>query len=263
VQAGAAWRYARIVEERVSPRERELDRLFDFGRLMIRRGDVYVLPPVAVRAGRAVRLLEGGLGARGQERSYRLAERARLALGPPDWREYLLADMPAPAETHPSLLPATAAEARLWRERVGRGWATGTEEAEGLFRRRAALLARDYAGMLLYLELQGGGLASATEVSVRGLARSARDEELVYMLTDYGLEGRGSLAAGGGADGEALPGGPAGRRRAGGPAMKRRAGGPAEGRQAGEGPGAAGAAGAAAPGRAGDGGDATPGGGAR
>ncbi|MDR1037128.1 MAG: type IV secretory system conjugative DNA transfer family protein, partial [Deltaproteobacteria bacterium] len=99
VQAGAAWRYAGILEERVRPNEAVLDRLFDFGLLMIRKGDVFVLPPVAVKAGRAVRLEEGSLAARGQERSYRLVERARMALGPPDWREYLAMDLPAPPET--------------------------------------------------------------------------------------------------------------------------------------------------------------------
>jgi defect-in-organelle-trafficking protein DotC len=195
VQAGAVWRYRRIVEERVMPNAKALDRLFDFSLLLIRRGDVFVLPPVAVRAGRAVRLEDGNLRARGQERSYRIVEKARMALGPPDWREYLLADLPGPQETHPSILPSGAAEARLWRERVDRGWRAGVEEAEALFKARSALLARDFSGMLLYLELRGERLVSAPEVSVKGRARTASDEELVYMLTDYGLESRGSFAA--------------------------------------------------------------------
>ncbi|MDR3153434.1 MAG: type IV secretion system DotC family protein [Deltaproteobacteria bacterium] len=193
VQAGARWRYARILEERVAPNEAKLDRLFDFKALMIRKGDVWVLPPVATGAGRAVRLEEGSLKASGQEKSYRLVEKAKMALGPPDWREYLAAGLPQPEDIHPSILPSGLREARLWRERVDKGWKTGAEEAEDLFRRRAALLARDYAGMLLFRELSGERLVSGPEVKVTGKARSARDEELVYMLTEYGLESRGTF----------------------------------------------------------------------
>jgi hypothetical protein len=220
VQAGAAWRYGQLLREAAAPNEAALDRLFDFRALMTRKGDVWVLPPVAVAAGRAVRL-ESATRARGQERSYRLAEKARMALGPPDWREYLYPAPDPPADAHPSILPSSAAESRLWRERVGKGWRTGAEEGEALFRGRAALLARDYAGMILYQELQGERLAAAPEVSVRGRALDSSDEELIYMLTDYGLEGRGAFTAGaaggpgrtGGADGGA---GGMGRGEAGG-----------------------------------------------
>lgn len=193
IQAGARWRYGRILEETVLPRAGLLDCLFDFGPLVGRAGPVVLVPPVAVGAGRALRL-DGEARALGQDLSFRLEGRARLASAPPDWRDYLLGLPQGPGEVHPSLLPRGAAEARRWRRETREGWALGLAQADRLFAANAAALARDYAGMLAFRRLALSGHAEGARARETTTGLEAGEREIVFRRTLYELVGRNGFA---------------------------------------------------------------------
>jgi defect-in-organelle-trafficking protein DotC len=151
-QAGASYRYRAISRDVLAPWEGELDALFDFGALVSGQGRLFLVPPVISQAGPALRL-DSPVSASSQEYSYSLVSPARLESRAPDWRAYLLSELPAARELHPSVFPVGRKERELWEKRVDLGWKAGLEQAEALFRANLARLERDYRGMLLFFRL--------------------------------------------------------------------------------------------------------------
>jgi defect-in-organelle-trafficking protein DotC len=187
IQLGINTRYAAILETVVGPLEKRLDCIFDFQGLMIRDGDVNVLPPVLTEAGSALRVGENGKSATYQSGSFLMVSKAKIVPTPPNWREYLFIDLVPPEEIHPGLYPVGQKEAALWRERAAEGFALGIEQADLLFKNQVALLTRDFCGLLLYEELRGEKRVSSPEVENNGLASKVSDSELVFGLKNYEL----------------------------------------------------------------------------
>jgi hypothetical protein len=195
IQAGSNYRYGEILDKVVAPMSNRLDELFDFLSLASKQGDLYLMPPVVTKAGKAIRMNNNmvKIKAQGQELSYFIIQKAELASQVPDWRQYLYLDLTDPYEIHPSILPASQKEKALWIKRVAKGWDLGEKEGEELFKSRLSDLVRDYRGMILYLELSKTKIISPPVLSISGKAKEAKDRELVYMLMDYDLLERGSF----------------------------------------------------------------------
>jgi hypothetical protein len=122
-----------------------------------------------------------------------MVKKARLSSTLPNWRSYLYLDLKDPEELHPSLLPRDGTERVRWRERVHKGWAIGVEQADVIFQSRVAELVRDYTGMLLFLELNGNHIVLPPKVKVSLQGKNITETELIYDLTNYGLEKDGSF----------------------------------------------------------------------
>ena len=93
---------------------------------------------------------------------------ARLAMGPPNWREYL--SLPVqPIAAPQGLSVETAEEEKAWRDGASTGWYAGITEARRGFVTSWNILNRDYGGMLRYHDLAKQGVVSLpnlqTEVS--------------------------------------------------------------------------------------------------
>jgi defect-in-organelle-trafficking protein DotC len=202
VQAGARWRYAKILQEVVGPMEERLDELFDFEPLISRRGNLILVPPVVTEAGEGLRMGppstasgdNGSAGSRsavGQSKSYQMIRSAYLSALAPHWRHYLM-DLPdGPGGFHPSLLPEGSLETSQWRSWVDQGWELGVRHAERLFEQKSSQLARDYSGMLLfkrlvYLNLAVGPQAKENKIDLEILGREMIFDRKYFQLIEEG-----------------------------------------------------------------------------
>jgi defect-in-organelle-trafficking protein DotC len=196
VQAGARWRYQRILDEIVLPREGLLDDLFDFGPLVTVKDGLVLIPPAAVQAGPALRL-SGDREASGQDGSYRLLSPARLSSVKPDWRHYLMRPPKGPGPVPGPLAPSGAAEASGWRREVDRGWRLGLAQGDRLFAANVAALGRDYLGLLIYRRLTAEKLARPAGTFETVTDLEASPTELVFRKTLYRLVGGDGFAPAG------------------------------------------------------------------
>ncbi|MDR2386149.1 MAG: type IV secretion system DotC family protein [Deltaproteobacteria bacterium] len=189
IQAGARWRYQRILSQIVTPREKLLDELFDFTPLVSDNGKLYLIPPVATSAGEAIRLADSRT-ALGQDKSYSLISKAKLAGIAPNWRHYLMNVPQGPPEIHKTLRPKGGLELKKWKKEVDRGWKLGLEQADRLFASNLAELSRDYLGMMIFKRLvfedyarQAGTQETITDLEVK-------EREIVFKKTLYELVGQ-------------------------------------------------------------------------
>lgn len=85
---------------------------------------------------------------------YDILKKERLVTNPPDWREYLLIDLPVDvSKPVGALLPKTPAEQQLWSDWVSEGWEAGLLQANAEMTARVRNLGSDFRGMVLYLRL--------------------------------------------------------------------------------------------------------------
>ncbi len=85
---------------------------------------------------------------------YEIVKRERLVTSPPDWREYLLIDLPVDASKPVgALLPKTADEQSLWTDWVAEGWEAGVLQASAEMTARIRNLGADFIGMIKYVSL--------------------------------------------------------------------------------------------------------------
>jgi hypothetical protein len=167
VRQGFAEETARLNAELDGAYGAELDRRYDFAPLMI---DRTLVPPViteinklAERAGD--RRLYLTLGA------FEIVRPARLALRPPNWRDYLYSTRVPPASSSPvaEIRPEDTSEEGVWGVALESGLAVGIAEARASFTTNFNRLDRDFAGMNRYHDLARSGA-----VSLPVVARTAR-----------------------------------------------------------------------------------------
>lgn len=101
---------------------------------------------------------------------YEIIKRERLVTNPPDWREYLLIDIPVDASKPVgALLPKTPDEQVYWANHVEEGWKAGVLQANAEMLARIRHMGSDYIGMIKYVRLVAEGkiepsfVASATQ----------------------------------------------------------------------------------------------------
>ena len=168
IRQGFAEETARINAELDGAYGAELDRRYDFEPLMI---DRTLVPPVITEMNRLAerrgdRRLYLTLGA------FEIARPARLALRPPNWRDYLYnTGVPAaPSGPAAEVRPEDSAEEGVWGVALESGLAVGIAEARASFTANFNRLDRDFAGMGRYHDLARSGA-----VSLPVVARTARN----------------------------------------------------------------------------------------
>lgn len=97
---------------------------------------------------------------------YEIAKKERLVTSPPDWREYLLIDIPVDASRPVgAILPKTPVEQNLWGKNIEEGWKAGVLQANAEMLARIRNMGSDYIGMIKYLKLVAEGKIEASFVA--------------------------------------------------------------------------------------------------
>jgi len=168
-------------------REGDLDRRFDFGRLVIGNN---VLPPVISKSQGVVSVQDNVLRVAGV--LYQIDEPARFALPSPTWRNWLWMGLDTSPIAAPDLsgsLPTNDAERAFWRQAVAQGHAIGRQQAQEVFDHNMAFLERTYDGMRRFYDLYHRGvvtapaLASAHRVSHQDDANTLSVGDSIFRIT--------------------------------------------------------------------------------
>lgn len=187
-QGGLAWG-SREINQMLERQAPNLDRTFDFNRLMIRQpGGVSVLPPVISEGRDTYEQADAGRTIRVADRYYEIVEQSRFAPTAPLWHEYLVRIFETPRTPPSELLPQDSNDRDLWRRYVAEGWAEGEKQAREIFRADLARLERDYTGMVRYAEMLQRGQVSSPLVAnqtlgVTGSGQNMRVNDTVHRIT--------------------------------------------------------------------------------
>lgn len=155
-------------------------------------GGFWLIPPVAVETGPALRVSADGRQATAARRVIELAEPARLALQPRHWSDWLERDWPAPAPPPAALWPREPAEQAAWEAALRAGWEAGTLLADDTLLADLAALERAFTGQVGWRLLRLQGMATAPALRhrhapVAGSAPLRIGETAVEIARDAGL----------------------------------------------------------------------------
>ncbi len=159
-RAGLAWRTYYIREE-IEKRGRYLDKIYDFGNLLIPApSGLLIEPPIVSEAANALIIETDGQQAAVSDRIYNIINNARIVSAPRNWRTYLEREYNN-VEPPPDILrPENAEERAIWIEKVNAGWEEGIRQAEEIFEEDLYLLNADFQGMVRYRLLLSQGMIS-------------------------------------------------------------------------------------------------------
>lgn len=178
-QGGLAAR-AFAINEMLRRYEGVLDRVYDFGSLVLRLGggQTFMRPPIVTQAQMAFALGEGGQVARETACIYQITREAQLTSVAPNWRAYLVRDWGWPARPSDAVLPRTEQEASYWTQAVTEGWAQGERQAVEIFLSDLGRVQRDIVGMARYHVLLKAGLVENPKVTFENSRVSGGGAEL-------------------------------------------------------------------------------------
>lgn len=172
-QSGLACR-AKIIDEELTRKARDLDAVFDFNALVLEHN---ILPPVLLE-GRNTLNLADMQTIRISDRTYKVAKQAHFVTTPPNWRQYLWMDYKKPEYPNITLLPKTKEERQLWSFYVTKGWKNGIEQANTILEESVARIKEDYNGMILYRKLLAMNMVSPPYVSHTDLGVTGDGSEI-------------------------------------------------------------------------------------
>jgi hypothetical protein len=187
LDTAASVRYHEILNDIVFPAEKDLDDIFDFSKLVVPVGQLWLEPPVVSNITEAISLRAPDYG-RGQGQTYRLVRSGRFLTGIPSWRNYIyppVMELKTPGTVHHSLYPKEKIEWEIWNRELDRGWQTGIDTAEALFNGGIALMVRDYLGLMYFWELNGKGLMTGPTVSQTKIPFQIRENEMLWDEIEY------------------------------------------------------------------------------
>lgn len=117
---------------------------------------LYFLPPVIHESQDVTAHSDDNNRIKVSDKYYDILKKERLVTNPPDWREYLLIDIPVDvSKPVGALLPKTSEEQQLWSDWVSEGWEAGILQANAEMTARVRNLGSDFNGMVRYLRLVG------------------------------------------------------------------------------------------------------------
>jgi defect-in-organelle-trafficking protein DotC len=115
---------------------------------------LYFLPPVIHESNDVTAHSDDNNRIKVSGKYYDIIKKERLVTAAPDWREYLLIDIPADvSKPVGALLPKTAPEQQMWSDWVSEGWEAGVLQANAEMTSRIRNLGSDINGIILYLRL--------------------------------------------------------------------------------------------------------------
>lgn len=184
VQGGLA-RRAHEIRVMLDGRAVELDRVFDFSRMLLESN---VLPPVLSEGGRQLRVDDPNT-IRLVDQTFTIESQARFVTAAPTWRDYLMTSLSFPVPNAQSfLVPRTADERQAWVGVVREGWGVGVAQADAIFDANLARLKRDFDGMVLYRKLLAQNMVTKpfvaqSDLGVTGDGRRVAIGERVLRIT--------------------------------------------------------------------------------
>lgn len=146
------------LREQINAESQAHDDLFAFKDLMRLAApgekSLYYLPPSVIEINEVTEGSADGSTMVVSGKYYEILKKERLVTSPPDWREYLLFDIPVDvAKPVGALLPKTPEEQASWSDWVAEGWEAGIQQAFAEMNARVRNLGSDYVGMVRYLRL--------------------------------------------------------------------------------------------------------------
>lgn len=149
------------IRKNLDMRARYLDKVYDFGNLLIAAPSGFMIePPIVTEAMNAVIVDFSGQEAAVSDRIYNIIKNARIVSTPRNWRQYLEREwgevIPPPA----LLVPKDDDEREIWEEYVRKGWKLGYEQADEIFNDDLSRLTLDFEGMVRYKLLLAQGMVS-------------------------------------------------------------------------------------------------------
>ncbi|MBB4861409.1 defect-in-organelle-trafficking protein DotC [Pseudomonas nitritireducens] len=139
------------------------------------KGDksLFYLPPVIIKTEGLTSTDENHKVIKISNTYYEIYKEERVVLNAPDWREYLLIDIPVDlSKPVGALLPKTPAEQQLWSDSVAEGWQAGVNMANEEMTARVRNLGTDFTGMVRYLQLvEGTGQMTPTFLAEQTINR--------------------------------------------------------------------------------------------
>jgi len=172
-QSGLASR-AKYIDNTLVKQTRQLDKVFNFNSLTIEHN---ILPPVLLEGKQTLNLADEQ-SIRISDRTFKISKQARFITTPPNWRQYLWMDYKQPERPHPSLLPKTKDEKKIWLQHVEEGWKRGVEQANTIFEENVARIKEDFRGMILYRKLLAMNMVSPPYVSHTDLGVTGDEGEI-------------------------------------------------------------------------------------
>lgn len=179
--------------------EKMLDDIYDFSVLMKmvteNSNEMYLLPPVLQEGKNVTKVSNDGRRLVISGKYYRIARGERLVSIAPNWRQYLIFDVPVRTSTPPDVLlpePGTEEEV-LWGKWVEQGWHAGIKQAENEMKFRIRRLGDDFVGMVKYMVLVEEGkmnepvIASSTRNVVGGGDEMYEDQRVIQLSIPSGL----------------------------------------------------------------------------
>lgn len=149
------------LREQFNAETEAMDKMFPFKDLMRMatpgETSLYFLPPVIAESLEVTAHSNSNDMIKVSGQYYEIIKRERLVTAPPDWREYLLFDIPVDVSRPVgALLPKTPEEQQFWADWVAEGWEGGILQAHDEMNSRIRNLGSDIVGMVKYLRLVEG-----------------------------------------------------------------------------------------------------------
>lgn len=179
--------------------EKSLDDIYDFSVLMKMvnedSNELYLLPPVLQEGKNVTKVSDDGRRLVISGKYYRVARSERLVSIAPNWRQYLIFDVPVKTSRPPDVLlpePGTEEE-ELWSAWIEKGWKAGVKQAENEMKFRIRRLGDDFVGMIKYMVLVEKGkmnepvIASSTRNVVGGGDEMYEDQKVIQLSIPSGL----------------------------------------------------------------------------
>ncbi len=185
-QAGLArrtWEIQRLTEERAA----ELDRIYRFRALTVRKHGFVVVPPVVGETREAVRFSSDGSRAASAARVVRIVEGERLASAPPHWRDFLVRSWPPVEKPVSVLFPRDEAEKAAWVGWVAKGWEAGRAQADEINEADVDRLSTTFEGLARWgwmhdARMVGGPDVEVSRSGVAGDGRVMRVKETLVRM---------------------------------------------------------------------------------
>ncbi len=183
-QGGLAWASTQI-NARLEKDKSHLDTVYNFSAMMLSHG---VLPPVLVEGNNSLNLADPTT-IRIADKTYVIAQQARFATTPPNWREFLWLSFSKPEVPDKAFLPRNCDERKAWSSAIKIGWEKGIQQAYSIFQQGLGRLKRDYQGMITYRRLLQQRMVSApfvstTSLGVTGSGSDMRINDQVLRITE-------------------------------------------------------------------------------
>lgn len=150
------------IRRSLNQREANMDRIYDFKRLLIPAPSGLLIEPPIITEGEDATLIEsGGQVAAVADRIFNINRNARIVSTPRNWRAYLEREWGEVKLPPQVLLPRNDEERRAWAKHMTEGWSEGVKQADEIFQADLNKLIADYTGMIRYRKLLAQGIVSA------------------------------------------------------------------------------------------------------